>query len=245
MVNNPQVEVTAVPRKDWEILVGQAKSQSSHPLTSHSLGGGLFHSTHPLPRGFSTHSRMRPTLAFSLSWFEWRRCGTRLPLLSHWRWKCDIPNPPNILVGGDASQDVGAVLGLVGEILTSVNAETACASKDVLLGGGLLAGPCTVPMAAVVLAAPLASKWAWGLLCCAFGLSMLVKVLSRQINAPPACFIYHYEDHSVGREGSLLPIQKFHKRGALMCLVLGKPQNVGWAEGTEQVILQKSCISLE
>lgn len=81
-----------------------------------------------------------------------------LPLLSHWRWKCDIPNPPNILVGGDASQDVGAVLGLVGEILTSVNAETACASKDVLLGGGLLAGPCTVPMAAVVLAAPLASK---------------------------------------------------------------------------------------
>lgn len=73
---------------------------------------------------------------------------------------------------------------------------------------------------------------------------MLVKVPSRQIDAPPACFIYHNEDHSVGREGSLLPIQEFHKRGALMFLVVGKPQNVGWAEGTAQVILQKSCLSL-
>ena len=99
-------------------------------------------------------------------------------------------------------------------------------------------------MAAVGLAALPTSERARGLLGCTLGLSMLVKVLSRQINAPPACFIYHNEDHSVGREGSLLPIQEFHKRGALMFLVVGKPQNVGWAEGTAQVILQKSCLSL-
>lgn len=82
------------------------------------------------------------------------------------------------------------------------------------------------------------------LLGCALGLSALVKVLSRQIDAPPACFVYHNEDCSVGREGSLLPIQEFHKRGALMFLVVGKPQNVGWGEGTVQVILQKSCLTL-
>lgn len=56
-----------------------------------------------------------------------------------------------------------------------------------------------------------------------------------------SCFVYHNEDCSVGREASLLPIQEFHKRGALMFLVMGKPQNVGWSEGTVQVILQKSC----
>ncbi|PKU41644.1 hypothetical protein llap_8051 [Limosa lapponica baueri] len=89
-------------------------------------------------------------------------------------------------------------------------------------------------MATVDLAALLASECAQGPLGCALGLSMLVKVLSRQINAPPACFIYHNEDRSVGREESLLPIQEFHKRGALMFLVVGKPQTVGWAEGTAQ-----------
>lgn len=99
-------------------------------------------------------------------------------------------------------------------------------------------------MAAVGLAALLASEQARGPLGCALGLSMPVKVLSRQIDAPSACFIYHNEDHSVGREGSLLPIQEFHKRGALVFLVVGKPQNVGWAEGTVQVILQKSSLSL-
>lgn len=72
-----------------------------------------------------------------------------------------------------------------------------------------------------------------------------MKVLSRQIDAPPTCFIYHTQDHSVGREGSFLPIQEFHKRGALMFLVVGKPQNVGGAEGTAQVILQKSRLSLK
>lgn len=72
------------------------------------------------------------------------------------------------------------------------------------------------------------------------GLHVLVKVLSRQIDAPPACFTYHNEDHSVGREGSLLPIQEFHKRGSFVFLMVGKPQNVGWAEGTTQ----KSCLKL-
>lgn len=58
-------------------------------------------------------------------------------------------------------------------------------------------------------------------------MSVLMKVLSRQINAPPACFIYHNKECSVGREGSLLPIQEFQKHSALMFLVVGKPQNVG------------------
>lgn len=49
---------------------------------------------------------------------------------------------------------------------------------------------------------------------------------------------------SVGREGSLLPIQEFQKRGALRFLVVGKPQNVGWGEGTVQLILQKSYLTL-
>jgi len=112
-----------------------------------------------------------------------------------------------------------------------------------VLGGGLLAAPCPVAIAAVVLAAPPASELAQGLLGYALRLSVLVKVLSRQIDAPPACFIYHNEDQSVRREGNLLPIQEFHKHGALMFLVVGKPQNVGWAEGTVQVVLQKSCLS--
>lgn len=93
------------------------------------------------------------------------------------------------------------------------------------------------------LAALPASEWTQGPLGCTLGMSVLVKVLSRQIDAPPACFIYYNKDHSVGREGSLLPIQEFHKRGALMFLVVGKPQNVGWVEGTVQVILQKSYLS--
>lgn len=96
-------------------------------------------------------------------------------------------------------------------------------------------------MVASDLAALLFPEWSQGLLGCALGLTVLVKVLKRQISAPPACFVFHNEDCSVGREASLLPIQEFHKRGALMFLAVGKPQNVGWNEGTVQVILQKSC----
>lgn len=103
--------------------------------------------------------------------------------------------------------------------------------------------PCKV-MAASDLAALPASERSQGLLGCALRPSVLVKVLSRQINAPPARFVYHNEDRSVGREASLLPIQKFHKRGALRFLVVGKPQDVGWREGAVQVILQKPCLTL-
>lgn len=93
-------------------------------------------------------------------------------------------------------------------------------------------------MVASDLAALPTPEWSQGLLGCALWLTVLVKVLKRQISAPPACFIYHNEDCSVGREASLLPIQEFHKHGALMFLVVGKPQNVGWSEGTVQVILK-------
>lgn len=138
------------------------------------------------------------------------------------KWHTQLPNS---LVGVDASQEAEGMSGLAGKILASLSTSTAYP------GRGLLAAPCTVAKAAAGLAALLASGWAQGPLACALGLSMLVKVLSRQTDAPPACFIYHNEGYTEGREGRLLSIQEFRKHGAPMFLVVGKPQNVGWAEG--------------
>lgn len=107
-----------------------------------------------------------------------------------------------------------------------VSARTTYASKGVFLGGCFLADPALWWWLQVAL------QLYWPHsgpedLCAANRLSVLVKVLRRQINAPPACFIYHNKECSVGREGNLLPIQEFQKHSALMFLVVGKPQNVG------------------
>lgn len=137
-------------------------------------------------------------------------------------------------------QRVETALWLLGEILTGLS---VLALHDLRRNLLPRESPCKVMAASDLIALP-APERSQGLLGCALGLSVLVKVLSRQINAPLACFVYHNEDCSVGREASLLPTQKFHKRGALRFLVVGKPQNVGWSEGTVQVILQKSCLTL-